>query len=467
MVEYWRGELNAQRVRSFVQVVEPTQTTVDASLAYLSDDLRAACVEKMRADDWASLPQLVEDEGPKNRRLLEQLATHREQLALSHLPLEWASVGQPLQASADEPAVQRMVDILIGRGVNPDEARRAIARVTDRQASNSTYLASQERLVRRVEELWTLHLRRAAMLNHVLAVARFNTLTSPGQRVAADTQSAETLVARSASFRNGTTKALRDQARRRAFGALGQLCRSALVQTSDLLGKEIIPELAAVWSAREAARGAGVTRRDWSELSVQLSHEARQLLQLLSILRDTEGRILWPVQSVQEELDAAARLTLRSKKKLPTQLSVRTLARQPNSQLDRPVSISGLISSIEITHDGEKAVSHIRVRDVMSESEVAAELHGIKVDSGGMVPGSVATIAGTWRNPQSDEAPALFVGRFALQEASSETWEDWLAWKASPIYQAVPHELLVEWSWEPGFDGAGNPIRYDVYARSQ
>lgn len=128
------------------------------------------------------------------------------------------------------------------------------------------------------------------------------------------------------------------------------------------------------------------------------------------------------------------------------------------------ITMQGRIQSLQISHRARKAISSATLRDGRGDDVIVA-IPYIKLDSGGLVPGSVARITGRYsrRVEWLENSSALIVKRKSYQRSGQFSWREWVKVELRPIFEAVPHGLEVSWSWEKGRNGAGNQLRYGVW----
>jgi hypothetical protein len=128
------------------------------------------------------------------------------------------------------------------------------------------------------------------------------------------------------------------------------------------------------------------------------------------------------------------------------------------------VAVEGTVQALTITHRRGKTISRALLQD--GAASVPLLLAYIKLDAGGMVAGAAVRATGTWHasSPESD-GPALHLARRNFGASRKENWRDWATSELAPVLEPVPHGLAASWSWQPGIDGAGNPLRYGVWHR--
>ena len=162
----------------------------------------------------------------------------------------------------------------------------------------------------------------------------------------------------------------------------------------------------------------------------------------------------------------AARLPLPSAYEAPASVDVADLAAQPASQDGKLVTLEGLLSNYTVVHRGRKAISSGKVSDSKGNA-VTVTLPYIKFDSGGMAEGSYVSISGTWqKNSKETHGPALLIDRKNMRTLAKQSWLDWCAAEMDTVFWANAHHLATSFSWQPGANGAGNPLAYGVWYRA-
>lgn len=127
------------------------------------------------------------------------------------------------------------------------------------------------------------------------------------------------------------------------------------------------------------------------------------------------------------------------------------------------VSIEGWIGPIAINHRGRKAISTAAITDRAGHT-LQIGLPYIKLDSGGIVANTYVRFVGTYQLQHDDfDGPVFIPARRSLTQDSRHSWMDWLTLALMPVTTSVPHNVCGQWSWAPGRDGAGNPLRYGTW----
>jgi hypothetical protein len=128
------------------------------------------------------------------------------------------------------------------------------------------------------------------------------------------------------------------------------------------------------------------------------------------------------------------------------------------------VTVAGTVGPVSVTHRLGKAVSTAQLTEAGGATLTIALSH-IKLDSGGLVEGAAAAVTGTWRTGVAwlEGGDAFLVERHKTERLARRTWTGWLAAEVRDVWTATPHALAVRSSWQPGVDGAGNPLRFGVW----
>jgi hypothetical protein len=80
------------------------------------------------------------------------------------------------------------------------------------------------------------------------------------------------------------------------------------------------------------------------------------------------------------------------------------------------------------------------------------------------VPGSYAQFTGIFsRDDDIFHKPMVRVDRRQLKAESEESWSAWAQFNLRDIFVPVAHGLLATATWEKGFNGAANPLRYGTW----
>jgi hypothetical protein len=217
-------------------------------------------------------------------------------------------------------------------------------------------------------------------------------------------------------------------------------------------------ELAASAAASRRAPGSGAAE---NVASLWVAEIIRGLLRAIALGYVAEGALAWGTKTdPAQEWIQAARLPFTGYESPPA-IPVRQFKKRKSGQ---EYAITGVVTSVSITHRAGKAVSAVTVASD-KDSRITAALSHIKLDSGGMVPGAIVRVTGTWTDSVKwlPGGPALVVKRLSYAELGKKGWRDWVTGAIRDVYAPIPHGLAAIWSWEPGIDGAGNPLYYGVW----
>ncbi|GMU40062.1 MAG: hypothetical protein AMXMBFR23_09280 [Chloroflexota bacterium] len=222
-----------------------------------------------------------------------------------------------------------------------------------------------------------------------------------------------------------------------------------------------IAHAALIASARQSAPDDATL----GELAVGYGRLIRGQLAAISAGHAVEWDTMWGAEGADFKAwcAAAAATSPGSGYRAPRSAAISSLASRPAALDGEERTVSGRVTAVEITHRGRKAISRATLTD--GTREVTVVLPYIKIDSGGLVPGAWASVSGTWRatSTEAGGGPALEVDRRAIASLGRTHWSERLLQMTDHIFWPVPHGLAVEWSWEPGTDGAGNQLRYGTW----
>jgi len=230
---------------------------------------------------------------------------------------------------------------------------------------------------------------------------------------------------------------------------------------------ETIPKLAAISQLRPKE----LEDRELGALARSLADLMRRQLRAQALGEKLGWVVGWgEAGSEWEQWVKAAQesSTSQSSYRWPGTLQIRSLATSPERFDNRAVVVEGVVKGIAIRHKGPEREVISTATVSFGDATITASLPFIKIDSGGLVPGAWCRLAGIWRASSEDALgePALEVDRLSYKELVKSSWFDWVSDRIAPIFTPIPHALAASWSWEPGTDGAGNPLRYGVWCRT-
>jgi hypothetical protein len=127
-------------------------------------------------------------------------------------------------------------------------------------------------------------------------------------------------------------------------------------------------------------------------------------------------------------------------------------------------TVAGRVTAIHIQHTGGKAVSKVTLSS--GSHQLTAVLPHIKIDSGGLSVDSWCRMAGTWRADSTEtDGAALHVDRRSLSALSAKGWPEAALGELLGEFTPIPHALNLEFSWQPGLDGAAKQLVYESWYR--
>ncbi len=218
-------------------------------------------------------------------------------------------------------------------------------------------------------------------------------------------------------------------------------------------------EMAASAAVRRRQPGSGVPE---NIAALRVAEVIRDLLRAVALGYITGSALAWGTEMdpTQEWIKAARNLPFVGYQ-LPPAIPVRQFQKRKTGG---EYTIAGVVTGVSITHRAGKAVSAMKIGSDKN-NQVRAALSHIKLDSGGMVPGAIVRVTGVWTDPVKwlPDGPALVVDRLRYTDLSRKGWRDWVTCAVRHVYTPIPHGLAALWSWEPGANGAGNPLYYGVW----
>jgi hypothetical protein len=417
-------------------------------------------VTAIEQEDWNDLARRARASLTRNQRALRQLLAERGALARRFaasaeiaVAYQKHSVAPRSRPDWDE-LRSRVVRGLRQRRIGPAASADLLARLESADASTVPRAllrglrARDERL-----ELFAQRATAAVMGAHLAqAVAALNLAARRGGRASA-----------AAAFARRTIRAV--EAAERGFHRALSRGRVPSVSAGHEAKIERSLREAAAWAARvAAARRAGRAADDRAALL--LGDALRALLRHAALCY----RLAW-VGAADPDSPARTRWLRAAGRPFPTawrdprERSLEALASRPRSVANRSaVTLVGTLGPVTIRHVGPDPVSTAVVSDRTGRFDVPVTAKHRKFDSSGMVGGSAVSVSGEWEHRAAETAtPALRLGRRRLAELAVRSWSDWVTAELREVYEPTPQALTIRWSWEPGRDGAGNPLRYRVW----
>jgi hypothetical protein len=423
---------------------------------------RARYIPVMNKKDWKKLSSLARSIDKDARKNLAVIDKTRKQL-LSLMPLldnlDKAAPGLPLplpRIKGWKEQRKRLAAGLRKKGLAPDRVE-AILKAEEKRDFRKAPRQLRAMLSPAIERIEKARLRRIASLMgaiHADAVSRFNTAGKKPAPFKPDEAKAwcRSGYAMLLDGEKAVWQRLRDGEPEKAAAEAATLGRKA--ETALARGAQ----LAASAAARRRAPGSGAAE---NVAALRVAEIIRGLLRAIALGCVAQGALAWggKMDPAREWIEAA-RLPFTGYESPPA-VPVRQFKKRKSGQ---EVTLTGVVTSVSITHRAGKAVSAVKIASD-KDNQITAALSHIKLDSGGMVPGAIVRVTGTWTDsiPWLPGGPALVVKRLSYGELGKKGWRDWVTGALRDVYAPIPHGLSAIWSWEPGVNGAGNPLYYGVW----
>jgi hypothetical protein len=358
----------------------------------------------------------------------------------------------------------------VREGVIRGLRKRGLSETQARQGANAAATTSLDDLLKFIRtplDVWarqlevgaTTRLSTLAAADTADAVARFNQQVRHRGRIPPSQSKA---IANAPRTLEALLKDLQRVFRGERPHAIQTTARHTRMQATKLLDSLVL------FAAHLARPGlANVTLAEGRE-ALRVASALRLSLFTISASRVVEWTAAWPqAHPYFAEWQTAARTKpFKSAYRAPSVAELAQIARTPSAFEGKYLSLEGTIGPVVIVHRGEKAISSTSISDGKG-AVVSCGIPHIKLDSGGMVPGSFAIVTGTFRNKSAEfPAPCLILDRRNLTDDSRESWVDWLTLQMLPILAIPPHALCAVSSWKPGPDGPGNPLRYGTWSNN-
>jgi hypothetical protein len=430
-------------------------------------DSRVAYTEAIVDAGWPKLAKLASDRADVARERSSKLDAGADRIAemlrrLDRLPDIRRQLPLPANHRSDWRQLRpRIVKGLRQSGLSKADAERSAAGIGSFALADHAE-ETRARLCNAAEKISELHQEATSFLCAALladAVSRFNR--------SARRNDPERTAEASAEWCRDVERAMRARERglHQAFGA-GDLF-GAFLQARDLATvAESHVEEGARHAAASARRRRATPGRSEHLLARRLGDCLRDLLRGVAL-----GQVAGHAARGHERspptrnwLVAARRLAFED----PTAIAAWSVARLANGDFPpagEVVAVEGTVFSMAITHRARKTVSVAELTGAGDRS-VRIALPYIKLDSGGVVPGTSVRVAGDWRRKLDwlEGGSALVVDQRNVGDLSRRYWQDWVTDALRHTFQPSPHGLQMSWSWQPGPDGAGNQLRFGTWA---
>jgi hypothetical protein len=430
---------------------------VPVGVGQLSAAGRSAYVKVTRRDNWKRLEsaasRIEARQGAMEVRLLRSARLIAQQrLAVSELEAKLRSASSPFSSRPEWLERREALRAeLVRRGKPAPYIARAVREIGS--SSGSQLIKGVERLIAlragQVEAALGLCLRGRSGSRLAKCVADLN-------RNPAGVSSASTLLRRASAIRARIRR--REEAQHASLrkGRLPAVSGIATLQADLVKAVNGAAFLASARRSNPADERLGVAALAVAgAIRALLRHLALcDVLAVISVAgRESESGKAW--------IKAAQQLPFESAAPAAKRIALSDLARGPGGlRGGARIQTEGVIGPVKITHRAKKVISSAPILD-SSGRGILIEAHHRKLDSAGMVEGAYARVVGEWGGKK---ASSLLLTRRGYEEAAKRDWVGWVTLRLRSIYEASPQGLDTEWSWELGVDGAGNQLRYGLWA---
>jgi hypothetical protein len=420
------AEVRRAQVAELRASLDSGRKTIKESWWSLERDPVPSLLRQARRGRWAEVDKAVGRAKARNASKLDKCATSSSKLDRAmNLRFDFAESEQVFDDKTRQAISTRLPRVAKG-------SPRVKAFLAGRKSRFDPVGDATGSTATTLREIWMRHLQRTAYLDRVRAVARFNQPASTGREVD------------SSELVRTALSGLRERLSKGATLATASWADYMAASASQSLGDAI-------------AYAAGLDDDVAFEESIAAADSIRELQWLIAALRNVEWRCLWPTVGEADRLQNAATLSLRGESAVRARSAGAVARRRPRS--GALVAVVGEVTELEISHEARgKSVTWIALQDRGDDQTVSAKITGFKGDTTGLVVGSAARIAGTWR--RSGNNRWVQVERRAISQEAKRSFRAFLEWESRKVWMAVPHGLMVAPSWVPGFDGPLNPVRF-------
>ena len=424
---------------------------------------RAEYIPVMNKLDWKKLASLAQSLTKGRQKMLVDIEKSRNQiLALMPLLDELDKVAPGLppplpKISGWKEQRKKLEAALRKQRLAPDkiEAILKAEEKRDFRKAPRQLRAMLDPAIERLENARQRHVASIMGAAHADAVARFNTSYKKARPYSAEGTKAwcRTNYGMLSDGEKAVWQLLRDGKPAKAAAAAVKLRKKA--ETALKSGAE----MAASVAARRRQPGPGALE---NIAALWVAEVMRGLLRAIALGYVAESALAWGAKTdpTQGWIEAARKLPFDGYVS-PVAIPVGQFKKRKTGQ---EYTIAGIVAGVSITHRAGKAVSAVKIASD-KDTQITAALSHIKLDSGGMVPGAIVRLTGTWNDSVKwlPGGPSLVVKRLNYGELSRTGWRDWVTAGIRGVYAPIPHGLAALWSWEPGSNGAGNPLYYGVW----
>lgn len=147
--------------------------------------------------------------------------------------------------------------------------------------------------------------------------------------------------------------------------------------------------------------------------------------------------------------------------------SINTILSQMNTYEGQDVIVEGTFGDFGITTLGpNKAVSTGTLEHATSGQKIGVLIPYFRLDSTGLYNGAYCQLAGTFhkQHPENNNQPTVVIDRLSLSSLSKTNFWAWLLLEIRYLFEQVPHNFALHYSFEKGKTAMANRIKYDVVA---
>ena len=430
-------------------------------------DLRLELAYTSQRSNWPGLLRVAK----KHRRVAS-----RDLTAMAAQQKEWERLWRdverlrvvaekswrPLAQRAEWPTLRQEIFAgLRSKGLTTEQARKSVAFLGRATAGDMLKRIDIDRSAQELEVGAISRFSAMAAADMADAVARFNTAYEAGRR----RKPAKGAVMKASAEITTLLRNLRVALHSGRRNVVIARARRAERRTVQLLGPML--ETAAYWGLRIAdENNAGENNAESRRRAVEVADAIRKALFASSAARVVRWNAGWPEGSsfLKSWSEAAKAKPFETAFRAPPVTALSRIIRRPQAFDGKYLAVEGRVGPVTILHRGRKVISSTSLSDATG-AVLQVGLTHIKLDSGGMVPGTSAHITGTFTTKHDDfPAPVFVPDRRNLTEDSQQSWLDWLSLQLLPVVTPTPHMLCARWSWSAGINGATNPLRYGTWA---
>jgi hypothetical protein len=227
---------------------------------------------------------------------------------------------------------------------------------------------------------------------------------------------------------------------------------------------ESFKELVVLSSLIAATRNKDGGDESLAQLGLTCGNLIREFLLAQANALRIDGLAMTGRGDIHKWIDAASELDFDSATTSDSVTDLSELSTRPALFNGKTISVRGVVAKVENKHRGAKVLSTVTLKSIADGATVLAGISHIKLDSGGVVPGSYAQFTGVFsRDDDIFHQPMVRVDRRQLKAEGEESWSAWAQFNLRDIFVPVAHGLLATATWEKGFNGAANPLRYGTW----